>query len=310
LIGAREDEIFITSYMHTALAAVATLVGASSRPGIVMGNLDVPAIGGFWYEQNNDHCSVVYSTDQRTIIPAALAELISDQTALVVMSHVFPASGFVADIAQVAAFAHEKRSPLLIDASLSVGCLPLHVDTLRADFLVATAERWLLGGSKLTFLYVRKGPLWQAVTNAARMLGLCMEPPTTQSFRVIKAYLDAVAPSLSDLLRVSRGLEVVLQVGDDARWQVTSQLIEHLCQGIEAAGYPVLAPGDTGQRSGLVLIPTHCAELVAGQLTSSSVFVGIHPRALCLAPAFFNTEDDIDRAISALKHVPLERFFT
>ena len=59
------------------------------------------------------------------VTPAAIAEHVDDRTRLVVISHVSYRSGYRADLEAVADCAHDHGALLLVDASQSVGAVPL-----------------------------------------------------------------------------------------------------------------------------------------------------------------------------------------
>lgn len=86
------------------------------------------------------------------IVPAA-PRILGTDVALVAMAHVDPL-GRLIDPAPLAAAAHRAGARLLVDASLSVGALPLEVSDLEVDALVADVHRWLLGPDALALVWL------------------------------------------------------------------------------------------------------------------------------------------------------------
>ncbi len=79
--------------------------------------------------------------------------VLSDDVALVVLSHV-DRDGRLTHTRALAQAARDAGARLLVDASLSVGALPIDVDELDADFVLADTHRWLLGPDALAFLWI------------------------------------------------------------------------------------------------------------------------------------------------------------
>jgi selenocysteine lyase/cysteine desulfurase len=84
---------------------------------------------------------------------AVLAAL-DERVAIVSVPNVHWTDGSLVDLGPIAARARELGARLVIDASQSVGAMPLDVGELRPDFLVTVGYKWLLGPFGLGYLYV------------------------------------------------------------------------------------------------------------------------------------------------------------
>jgi len=84
---------------------------------------------------------------------ASPPRILATDVALVVMAHV-DHFGHVADPPSVASAARRVGARLLVDASLSVGALPLRVADLGADAIVADAHHWLLGPEAMAMAWL------------------------------------------------------------------------------------------------------------------------------------------------------------
>ena len=86
---------------------------------------------------------------------SALVDLIDDRTRLIGMSHVPTGGGLVNPAEQVGEVARAAGVPFLLDATQSVGQLPLDVEVLGADFVTGTGRKFLRGPLGIGFLWVR-----------------------------------------------------------------------------------------------------------------------------------------------------------
>jgi selenocysteine lyase/cysteine desulfurase len=85
------------------------------------------------------------------VLPASAAGApIAPGTTLVVAAHVDAATGALLDTVSLAARAHEAGALLVVDASWSVGAVPVDAPGTGADIVLADGHRWLLGPEGVT----------------------------------------------------------------------------------------------------------------------------------------------------------------
>jgi selenocysteine lyase/cysteine desulfurase len=148
-IGAPLDEVVLAHGAASAASAV-TLASLVGRPGSATRVLIVDGIAEPVRRAVTGAAEAVGLDAELTDNPP---RIVPSDVALVVMAHVDPL-GQVADPRPVAAGARRGGTRLLLDASLSVGQLPLRVAETDAHAIVADTHRWLLGPEAVAFVWL------------------------------------------------------------------------------------------------------------------------------------------------------------
>ncbi len=147
-----------------------------------------------------------------------LEAVITEETALVVLSSVTFKSGYFYNMAAIAEMAHRKGALILWDLSHATGAVPVCLNAANADLAVGCTYKYLNGGpGSPAFLFVRKDlqPLlrspiqgWFGEENPFRF-DLDYTPAGSS-----RKYLAGTPPILS-LAAIKPGVEILLEAGMD-----------------------------------------------------------------------------------------------
>jgi cysteine desulfurase/selenocysteine lyase len=105
-------------------------------------------------EQRGEGTWTLWPVDEQGVVdPKRLSELLQPRTRLVILSHASNVTGALQPVAQVSQQLASRETFLLIDASQTVGQLPIDVRNLGIDLLAATCYKALGGmpGTAFTF---------------------------------------------------------------------------------------------------------------------------------------------------------------
>lgn len=223
-----------------------------------------------------------------------LAESVRPETALVAVSAVQSADGRLADLAAVreAARAHGART--YVDASQSVGWLPL--DAGAHDFVAAVGFKWVLGPHGNTFFVAPEDfgeltPLLAGWVAGEVPWDSCYGPVQELAHSVRR--FD-VSPALFTYAGLRASLSLVEELGIDAIHAHDVGLADRFRTGLASLGHtPVPSPG-----SAIVSVPG----LGHRQPELSEAGIEVSNRAGNLRAAFhlYNTAADVDRLLDVL----------
>ena len=237
------------------------------------------------------------------VTPAAIAEQVDDRTRLVVISHVSYRSGYRADLEAMADCAHAHGALLLVDASQSVGAVPLEVGSV--DFIAACTRKWLLATHGLAFLYCRSDLLdrlqpfyagWRGTTEPPSVIRTLDYTFHDDARRFETGLLDYTA-----VYALHAALGFLGQVGRPAITERVLDLSGHVHDGLRRLGITPLTPRDPLQRAGIVSFETPHFQTIGDSLQADGVHVWAKEGRVRISPHFYNTDEDVESCLTALK---------
>lgn len=172
---------------------------------------------------------------------------------------------------------------LALDCTLSAGAVPLDVSALDADFVVISTDRWLLGPEGMTAVWIGSRPRAEGA--------------------------DVAEPELSrtQVLGLARSVGwLEMYVGLPWIYERTAALTSRLVAGLELVnGVQVLTPE---ARAAIVCfrLPAWPTDQLLEELRRRVfAIVGATPngKAVRASVAWFNTDEEIDRFVSAVAEI-------
>ncbi|MFE4669104.1 aminotransferase class V-fold PLP-dependent enzyme [Streptomyces sp. NPDC056716] len=223
-----------------------------------------------------------------------LAESVRAETELVAVSVVQSADGRLADLPAVREAARVRGARVYVDASQSIGWLPIDPDSY--DFLAAVGFKWLLGPHGAAFFVVPEDLGALTPLLAGWVAG---EAPWDSCYGPVEELAHSarrfdISPALFTHAGLRASLDLIEELGVAAVHAHDIALADRFRTGLHALGHtPIAAPG-----SAIVSVPG----LGGHQPRLSAAGIEVSDRAGNLRAAFhlYNTPADVDRLLSAL----------
>jgi selenocysteine lyase/cysteine desulfurase len=228
---------------------------------------------------------------------------IDRNTRLVSMALVSNVNGYLHDAKAIADLAHARGAYVFADMVQAAGAVPVDVRAMGIDFGSAATYKWLMGERGFGFLYVRED-LQDTVVATTRYghrqianfdrVGITWEPLPGAARYETGTFPNALA------LCSYTSLQYIERLGLANIRAHARQLTDRLQKELPARGYPSVTP--PGTETPIVAFGLKDAAATARALKQARVTATIiaAEKRMRLAVSVFNTQEDIDRLLSAL----------
>ena len=285
------------------IASCFTYEGARRR--IVMSELEFPSNHYLFEGFRRYGAEIVYvPSDSIRLDLQRFLDAIDERTLLVPLSLVLFKSAAITDARAVIDKAHRVGAHVVLDVYQAAGTVPIAMEEWQADFAVGGSVKWLCGGPGAGYLYVR--PDLAATLQPSFVGWAAHETPFAFAPGPIRhaaspERFQSGTPNVPSLYSARAGYEIVASVGVPAIRARSLALTRRIIDRAQAAGYRLNTPLDDRERGGSVILDVPDAAAVADALIQRGVIVDHRPGAgIRMAPHFYNTEADVDRAMDTL----------
>jgi len=246
--------------------------------------------------------------------------LLRENTSLVVINHASNVTGAVLDILPLSEWCGEYNLPLMVDAAQSAGSFDFPWEKLDAQFLCFTGHKGLMGPPGTGGMII--DPEMVERTKSFIEGGTGSKSDQLTQPQVLPDKYEAGTMNTAGIAGLNAAFKYLADKGLERIIEKKKRLTESLCRGLEdIPGIELLGPGPGERRTSTVSITwsegdtaelsvkldreydimtrsgLHCAPLAHKEL-------GTYPRgALRFSTGHFNTEDEIDRTLAAIKEI-------
>jgi cysteine desulfurase / selenocysteine lyase len=244
------------------------------------------------------------------------AELLSERTRLVAVTHMSNALGTINPIADIIRMARERGIPTLIDGAQAAPHLSIDVQSLDCDFYVMSAHK-LYGPSGIGILYgkeslLKEMPPYQGGGDMIRQVTF-----ERSTYNDLPYKFEAGTPSIADAVGFGAAIDYIQNIGLEAIASHEAELLAYATQ--EAQKIPELKIIGTAPHKGAILsftldrIHPHDIGTLLDQL-GIAIRAGHHcampvmdfyqvPATARASFALYNTADEVDALMAGIREV-------
>lgn len=259
-------------------------------------------------------------TEEETLDLEQYKALLSEKTKLVTFVHVSNTLGCINPVQEITRLAHEKGAKVLIDACQSVPHLPIDVQSIGCDWLVASGHK-MCAPTGIGFLYGKEDLLKEMppFLGGGEMIGEVSLDSFT--YAELPHKFEAGTPAIGEAIALGAAVDYLSNIGMDNihayEEELTAYLFEKLTQFSDLTIY---GPKPTAEGKGRAALAAFNVEnLHANDLAPLLDYEGVAIRSghHCTQPLhtvlgvagsaraslyFYNTKEEIDQFVAALKN--------
>jgi selenocysteine lyase/cysteine desulfurase len=307
LFSVEKREMSIQPSVSVALGSIASSLDYSRRPTVVSADMDFPTVPYQWMVKDGADLRMVHG-DGVKVDAGGFEKAVDETVAAVATSHVYFTSGFIQDVPRICRAAKDNGALAIIDGYQAAGQLPVSPRQLGADVYIAGGLKWLLGGTGIAYMFVRNeralelDPAHTGWFAAARQFEF---DTSAFEFKSDARRFEAGTPPVAAIYAASAGLDIVLEIGPERIRKRTATLVDGVYEKLEDAGYSLKTPEKSEERAGIVMVALKDPATAVTRLAAEGIIVDSRPGRLRVSPYFYNTEEELDRFVAALKrHAP------
>jgi selenocysteine lyase/cysteine desulfurase len=225
------------------------------------------------------------------------APYVDKRTRIVSVAWVSHQNGFRHDMRPIADLAHGVGAVFYADAIQAVGMFPIDVRAVGVDAICCGSYKWMLAGFGVAPFFVRRELIDRLQVDRYGEFQVDRELPDHHyTLATTARKFDYCSRAFGAVHQLIAGLAYLEHVGVPRIEAHTVGLAKRLYEGLSTQGHHLFTPPEN--RSSIVTIYTEKPEpKVRAAFHAAKVDVTVRNGQVRIAPALFNTADEIDRCL-------------
>jgi cysteine desulfurase / selenocysteine lyase len=311
LLGADSGEISLLGPTSLGLSLFANGITWKSGDEVVIYGDDYPANVYPWLNLRRQGVVIKYLRTESLgrITPESVEAVLTPATRLVALASAHFQTGWRIDITAIGELLRKKDILFSLDAIQTLGAFPTPAS--EVDFLSADAHKWLLGPLAMGVVYVAKD-----------RVGLCrptllgswnVKSPDFQAQEEIefeeggRRYEPGVL-NVAGIYGMKASINLIRETGLDTVSRLILERRDQLQRGLSSVGFEFLGPDLSEPLRSGILTTRHAGHdparlftaLEQESISASCRNTRNHGTWLRFSPHFYNTEEEINRALDVL----------
>jgi selenocysteine lyase/cysteine desulfurase len=302
LIGADVDQVAILPNVSVAAHQAVSSLRWRRRRDLLTTTAEFPGVAHVWLAQESRGARVRWCGPRTGRVSSTdYLRAITTDTALVSVPAVTHHDATRLDIRRVADAAHAAGAAVIVDAYQAAGVMPLHVDALRCDYLMAGTGKYLLGLPGIAFLYARHphGPA-PALTGWLGRIDPHAFDATRLDFPAHARRLETGTPSVAAAYATVAGLSLIENLDLTAVREHTQRLLASAADQLTRQGEIADLAPSVDERGAHLTLREPRAWAMAAWLEDHGIAVAPRRGVVRIAVHAYTNAGDIDALCDAI----------
>lgn len=308
LINCNVDRTAFIDNTSNGINILAQSIDWKKGDRILLNDVEFPANVYPFLNQKRYGVEVDFVKSQNGIVTAEqIIDAVKPETRLVSISFVQFLSGYKVDLEKIGNYCRENNVMFAVDGIQGIGAVKIDVTKSKIDFLSSGTQKWLLGMQGLAFIYVNENfqrkmiPAnvgWLSVQNAWNLLDYTMNLKTSAN-----VFQGGTLNSFG-IYAFNNSLKLFKNFGyENVQAQVINNT-KYFNQKLLNIGFnPFLSNCGEENLAGIVTFKPENPETIFEKLEKQKIVCSLREGLIRFSPHFYNTYEDIDLVMDALKKV-------
>jgi selenocysteine lyase/cysteine desulfurase len=237
-----------------------------------------------------------------------LEALVTKKTKIIALSHVQFTSGFAVDLKELGDFCQAQGIDFVIDAAQSLGVLPVYPEEYNISAIVSSGWKWLMGPVGTGLMYTSpafRTRLRDVMVGAELMVqGTDYLNHSWHPHHSAKRFEYSTSPITLAAALETCITELALRYTPEKIRAELFRLQDLFIDSLDRDKFtPLLFPGHPRSTILSLICQKHGPKIIEEALTNKNIVCTSRGGYLRIAPHFYNTEEEIQKAVSILNSI-------
>ena len=307
VFNAKPEELAYTKNASEGINIAAHLMNLSPGDNVVIPDISFPSNSYALLNLQRERVQVKWARSIDGTVPfEEITRQVDERTRAVFLCHVEHASGFCHDLDRIGAFCRERNLFFHVDCTQSIMALRIDVKASNIDMMSSAVYKWPCCPLGVGFFYCSARLLENAIPESVGWFGMedrwdMPQPPIDIPMPGTARRFETGSPNFAGIFALAEAARIYRELGPKVIEERVLRLNTILSERLLRAGIGVLGPFEDDNRSGILYARITEHERVSASLAANKVRVNLGHGMARISTHYFNTEEEIDRLVSALR---------
>lgn len=307
VFNAKPEELAYTKNASEGINIAARLMGLSPGDNVVIPDISFPSNAYALMNLRKERVRIKWARSNHGVVPfEEMTRQVDERTRAVFLCHVEHSSGFCHDLDRIGAFCREKNLLFHVDCTQSIMALRIDVRRSNIDMMSSAVYKWPCCPLGVGVFFCSARLLENAIPESVGWFGMedrwdMPHPPIEIPMPGTARRFETGSPNFAGVFALAEAARIYREQGPKDIEERVLRLNRILSERLLDAGIAVLGPFEDDNRSGILYARVPDLERASDSLAANRVRVNLGHGMARISTHYFNTEEDIDRLVAALR---------
>ena len=289
-LGTQTNNVGLIPNFSFGINAVVQSIKSKSR--VLLYKNDFPSLTEP-FRINNFDISWLNDDDSFTIsIDKLKQQALEDNVDIIALSHVQWMSGYKVDLISLGIFCKEHSILFIVDATQSLGTMPIDFDTLNADVLIASNYKWMNGGFGTGLMCATAKFMEENPAPFGGFASYAKQGKLIDYSQSVAAY-EPGHLNMTGFASMGVEMQQKLKIGLTTIEQHNLALCQEVLIVLQKHNINVI--GGTNMDNRVSIIVSKGTQALADHLKANNIVVTFRDNLIRISPHYYNSSADIQR---------------